>query len=87
MSATFVGGLEIGKMNTEIHIGKLILKKLDEQERSIAWLAKRVRYSNSGLCKILKRDHLDTELLVKISQALKHDLFIYYSTQYQRIAI
>ena len=63
----------------DIHIGALIEEKLNEQERSIVWLAKKVNYSRSNLSKILKQSYIDTNLLTRISKALKHDFFNYYS--------
>jgi hypothetical protein len=66
-------------MKEKIPIGNLILQELKEQERSIAWLAKKVHYSHNTLCKALKRDHLDSDLLLEISKELKYDFFAHYS--------
>jgi len=66
-------------MKENLPIGKLIRQELKEQERSIAWLAKKVFYTHSALCKILKRDHIDTALLSDISKVLKYDFFAHYS--------
>jgi len=63
----------------EIAIGDQICQKLKEQERSIAWLAKKVHYNYSTLYKILKQNHLDTDLLVHISDILQYDFFAHYS--------
>jgi hypothetical protein len=64
----------------EIDIGKLIQGKLKEQDRSKAWLAKKVSYDASSFCKLLNRNHIDTELLLLISKALDYDFFRHYSS-------
>jgi len=63
----------------KILIGNRIYQKLEEQDRSIAWLAKKAPHKYSALCKILKQNHIDTMLLLRISNALKYDFFIHYS--------
>jgi len=68
-------------------IGNLIKQKLKEHERSIAWLAKKVNYSHTGLCKILKQNHINTVLLLQISEILKCDFFEYYSSLLRDIGI
>jgi hypothetical protein len=59
----------------EIHIGELICRKLQEQARSKAWLAKQVHRNASSLCKILKHSHIDLELLLCISLILHYNFF------------
>jgi hypothetical protein len=66
-------------MNDKIHIGELIRSKLEEKERSVTWLAKKVYHDPSSLCKLLKRNNIDTELLLQISLILNYDFFVYYS--------
>ena len=62
-----------------IHIGKLVRQKLKEQERSVAWLAKKMHYNHSNLCKNLKQEHLYPTLLLQISAILEYDFFMHYS--------
>lgn len=62
-----------------IHIGELIKQKLIEQERSGAWLARKINTSPSNISKILAKEHLDSELLLRISKAINYDLFAIYS--------
>ena len=64
---------------THIHIGKVILEKLKEEERSIAWLARKTHCEYSNFCKILKKQFIDTELLLRISLVLKYDFFSHFS--------
>jgi len=42
-------------MTNEFHIGKIILAKLAEQERTVAWLAKRVGRNASHLGRAFKK--------------------------------
>ena len=62
-------------MNDELHIGKLIKQKLKEQERSGAWLARKLFTDASNVSKITRKQHIDTELLMRISIILGHDFF------------
>jgi len=69
-------------MNEKIHIGELILKKLKEKERSIAWLARQVNCNDGNLGRHLRNSpHIHTELLLRISKALGEDFFAYYSEE------
>ena len=69
-------------MNNEIHIGKLIQQKLKEQERSGAWLARKLFTDPSNVSKIIRKPHIDTELLLRISDVLDVDFFHYLSEFY-----
>ena len=64
--------------NSNIPIGELILKKLKEEKRSVAWLAREVFVESSTLRKKLKKQSIDTELLRNISKALRFWFFQYY---------
>jgi plasmid maintenance system antidote protein VapI len=67
-------------MHGEIHIGKLILQKLKEKERSITWLAKKVNCDDSNLGRILRNNHhIHSELLLRISIVMEEDFFAFYS--------
>ena len=52
--------------NREIHIGHLIQQKLQEQGRSITWLAKQLNYSRANMYQIFNKKWIDTDLLLKI---------------------
>lgn len=69
-------------MESEIHIGNLIKEKLRQQERSNAWLARKLFMDSSNVSKMLKRSYIDTDLLLRISLILEEDFFLYYSNQY-----
>ena len=65
-----------------IHINHLILKKLEEKDRKIAWLAKQVGYCRNNLRKILKNNReIYPELILSISEVLEEDCFAYYSQE------
>ena len=66
-------------MSEKIHIGTLIRSKLDENQRSIAWLAQKVHRDKSALAKMLKKYSMETKLLFDISHALQFDFFYCYS--------
>lgn len=62
-----------------MHIGNRIKQVLDEQGRSITWLANKIDCSRENLYKIFKRSWIHTDMLQKISIALNHDFFREYS--------
>jgi len=65
--------------NPEIHIGEVICAQLAKDGRSKKWLAEQVHYEHSYLCKILKKQHINTDLLLRISRALQYDFFAIFS--------
>ncbi len=69
-------------MHEDLHIGRLIQQKLNEQERSGAWLARKLFTDPSNVSKIIHRKHLDTALLMRISLILNVDFFKYLSESY-----
>lgn len=64
-----------------IHIGQLIRIELERQERTPAWLARKINCARPNVYYIFASRSLNTELLLRISQALHHDFFGYYSRQ------
>ncbi len=69
-------------MEKDFYIGDIIRQKLQEQERSGAWLARKLYTDPSNMSKLLKRKHLDAGLLLHISLILGENLFNYYSDAY-----
>ena len=57
-------------------IGKLIKKKLKDNGRSVAWLAKQVDCDCSNFHKKLNEDNLGIHLLLRISEILQEDFFV-----------
>ena len=67
-----------------IHIGKLIEEELHRQERSVTWFANKLYLRPEPIhIKIFKRQSIDTELLLRISQVLHVNFFEYYSRECQ----
>ena len=66
-------------MYKQIHIGALIRDKLKEEERSIAWFARKLHCDRTNIYKIFQKQHLDSELLLKISIVLNYNFFSHYS--------
>jgi len=59
----------------DIDIGALILQKLKDNGQAVSWLAEKVNSDRSNFYRILKRKHIDSQLLMNISQALNYDFF------------
>ncbi len=55
------------------HIGNNIKAELKRQDRSIAWLARRVYCDRGNLSRTLKKPVIDMELLHRISICMNHN--------------
>ncbi|MCM1347946.1 MAG: XRE family transcriptional regulator [Firmicutes bacterium] len=66
-------------MIREISIGAMIEAELHRQERTTVWFARKLGCNRTNAYKIFKRQSIDTELLLKISQILQYDFFSVYS--------
>ncbi len=64
------------------HIGKLIKAELERQERTPAWLARKINCERPNIYYIFGQQSINTELLMLISRALGVDFFRYYSDEY-----
>ena len=62
-----------------INIGQAIKEELENQERSISWLAKKLNCHRSVVYRILNKNSIDTSILFNISIILHHDFFKAYS--------
>lgn len=60
-------------LNPTIHIGNLISNVLEEKHVSVAELANQLHTDKSNMYKILRKSHIDTELLCRMSQILNHN--------------
>ncbi len=58
-----------------LHVGQLIKRELEQQERTPAWLARKICCDRTNVHKIFLRPSLDTALLARISLALRHNFF------------
>ena len=71
-------------MCDDIHIGALILGKLKENGQAVSWLAEKVNSDRSNFYRILKRKHIDSQLLMDISRALNYDFFACLSEHFRK---
>jgi len=67
---------------TDLHIGKMICEQLEQEGRSKKWLAQKICYEYSSFCKIVKKQFIDTELLLRISLVLQYDFFAHISNYF-----
>ena len=66
-------------MSEKILIGAIIKQKLKENDRPMAWLAKKVNCDSSNFCKKLNSNNIEIDLLFRISEVLQEDFFAHYS--------
>jgi hypothetical protein len=66
-----------------MNIGEIIKKELEMQERSAAWLARKINCNRQNVYDIFKRPTIDTELLMRISVALNRNFFNVYTVMYK----
>ena len=62
-----------------IHIGKQIRQKMEEHQKTVVWLAKRLSCSRADVYKIFEKYSVDTDMLARISTILNFDFFSLYS--------
>ena len=67
-----------------MHIGQIIKQELEEQGRTVVWIAKKMSYTRSNAYKIFNRATIDTEVLLRISQLLGVDFFQYYTDEMKK---
>ena len=63
----------------ELHFGNLIKEILRANRRSVAWFAVQMHCDRSNMYKMLSRNHLDSAFLLRASQVLEFDLFLFAS--------
>lgn len=63
----------------QIHIGNLIRDELRRQGHTNEWLADQIGVTPRTLQRIYNKPSIDTQLLLRISQTLRIDLFHPYS--------
>lgn len=64
------------EQNEELHIGKMIQQVLKKQGRSITWFANELHCCRTNVYLIFNKQHIDTELLTRISKILGHNFFM-----------
>lgn len=63
----------------DVHIGSIIKEELLRQGRTASWLAHVLYCDRSNVYKLFKKKSLDSDLLLRISEALQTDFFRCYS--------
>ena len=57
------------------HIGKLIKKELERQDRKPTWLAKQISCDRTNVYYLFKQKSLNSEMIERLSLALHHNFF------------
>ena len=66
-------------MNDEIHIGKMIRRKMQAERRKAGWLAKEIGCHTSNIYRIYNQQFPPTGCVNKICIVLEIDLYPFYS--------
>jgi hypothetical protein len=62
-------------MMNDIHFGNMILNELRKQRYSVALFAKEMGSDRSNMYKLLARQHLNTDFILRASKLLHYDFF------------
>ena len=65
-----------------IYIGKIIREKLNEQNRTVVWFAKKMSCSRTKAYDIFGKYSLDSNELLHISLVLEYNFFCEYDKEY-----
>ena len=60
-------------MQNKVHIGDYVSEELNNQERSMTWLARQIECDRSNLRKMILSGKLNQDKLIKISEVLGKD--------------
>ena len=60
---------------SDIHFGKMILNELRKQRYSVTWFAQEMGSDRSNMYKLLSRQHLNSEFILRASKLLNYDFF------------
>lgn len=69
------GPQRAGERQPQIHIGELIREELRRQERTPAWLARKIHCQRPNVYYIFAQASINTQLLEAISRALNRNFF------------
>ncbi len=56
-----------------LHIGSMIQQEMENQGRTVAWLAKSIYCEKSNIYKLFRRESIGIDQLMRISEAMGHD--------------
>ncbi len=65
-----------------IHIGNEIREEMVRQERTPAWLARKINCERPNVYYIFSQPSINTEMLMRISLALNRDFFALYTARF-----
>ena len=65
--------------NKEIHVGKLMQKKITENGHTVSWFARKMNRDRTAIYAIFKNPHIHTSLLLQVSIVLNYDFFQHFS--------
>ncbi|MDE6528094.1 MAG: helix-turn-helix transcriptional regulator [Muribaculaceae bacterium] len=68
-----------------MHIGHLIKQEMERQERTPAWLARKIHCQRPNVYYIYEQASINTDLLAKISNALGVDFFAVLSDAHKSV--
>jgi predicted transcriptional regulator len=68
----------------KIHIGKEIQKVMKSRGIRVSWLAKQIGNNRNNIYNIWKQQDINTNILIRISNALNYDFFALYSNQIKK---
>ena len=60
----------------EIHVGHIIKAVFNEQGRTVKWFAAKMHCNRTNIYKMFEKQHLNSEIIARASQALGHDFFL-----------
>ena len=67
---------------SNIHIGQLIHEQLRKDHRSVGWLAREIHCTRNNVYKIFNKASLDSDLVLRISNAMHFNFFQYYTAEF-----
>ena len=66
-----------------MHIGNIIRAVMEQQGRTVTWLAHEYGCSRVNMYKIFDKQSIDTQSLLRISVILGYDFFAHYERELQ----
>lgn len=70
------------KSGNNLHIGHLIQEQLRKDKRSVGWLSREIGCTRNHVYKIFNKSSLDSDLILRISNAMHFNFFQYYSVAF-----
>jgi len=58
-----------------VNIGQRIKEELQQQERTVSWMARKLNCTRAAVYRIFEKNSIDTVMLATISKILDHNFF------------